>query len=411
MKKRAAVRVLLIVGGLLMALLALELGVRLLPAPYAVDRAELIPFYNETTFLECNPTLGWTGKPNYRALLEGTVFRQEVALNSLGMHDTERRPEKPADTFRLLLLGDSFVQALQVDEAAAVHRVLEDYLNRKHGPSPARFEVLAGGVSNWGAGQQLIYYREQGHRFQPDLVLLMFYLGNDLEDNLPGNVITIDSFNCYAPYFAVCEDGLNPAPLTYAPGISGLDHNCSPGRRLLINTMGWLYQRSRLYRQLDPLIVANRPRPLFGRAYPVRFQALYYPQPEPELEQAWRITQALLLQLKREVEADDAQFAVALFSPETIVEFLVHPAGARQAFIDQHPELAGLQVDLPNSRLTAFLIEQGIPFVDLTPLMVERQRAGGEPLYIFGDSHWTVAGHRAVAELLAQWLAQNGLLP
>lgn len=401
----------MMLGGGCIALLTLELAVRLLPPPYTVDQESAGPFYNETTFLECNHSLGWTGRRNYQNLLEGAVFRQEIALNSLGMHDTEHSLEKPANTFRLLMLGDSFVQALQVSEAATAHQVLENYLNQQRFVEFTEAEVLSSGVSNWGTGQQLIYYREQGRHFQPDLVLLMFYIGNDLEDNLPGNVITINGFNCYAPYFALCQGHLNPTPLLYAPGISSLENSCSPARRVLINTMGKLYQHSRLYRQLDPLIISNHPRPLFGQAYPNRFQALYLPYKEFELEQAWEITEALILQLRREVEADQAQLAVALFSPETVVEFMLHSEETQKIYKERNPALTELQIDLPNRRLAEFLSSQGIPFVDLTPLMVERQHVDGEALYMFGDSHWTAEGHHTVADLLAQWLAQNGLLP
>ncbi len=409
--KQVLVKFLLVLLSTCIALFIIEIAARFLPPPYNMDEENINPFYNEMKTLVCNNTLGWTGKPNYQGILEGSVFRQELKFNSLGMYDTEHLPEKAPNTFRILMLGDSMTQAVQVNEAETAHQVLEDNLNKQSNANSVYFEVLSGAVANWGTNQQLIYYREQGRSFQPDLVLLMFYFGNDLQDNLPGNVLTIEGFNCYTPYFAVCNGNLDATPLTYAPGINDRQNNCSPVWRLLVNTIGRLYQNSRLYQQLEPLIIRNRPRQLFGRDYPNPFMALYLPNDEVELEQAWPVSQATIVQLQQEVEANGAQFAVALVSPELVVELMLYSPAVQENFVENNPQFAGVQVDRPNQRLAKFLNQQNIPFIDLTIPMVEYQVANGTPLYLIGDGHWTVEGNRVSADILAHWLNQNGFLP
>ena len=156
----------------------LEIGVRLLPPPYRGDAGPLFA---------CHPTLGWTGRPNFSGEFKNDLFQQMLQFNSLGMHDTEHSLTKPPDTFRILMLGDSFVHAVQVDEAATAHQLLEDKLNQTEPSTGDHVEIISAGVTNWGTNQQLVFYREQGRRFSPDMVLLMIYLGNDLLDNLPGN--------------------------------------------------------------------------------------------------------------------------------------------------------------------------------------------------------------------------------
>jgi len=37
-----------------------------------------------------------------------------------------------------------------------------------------RFEVLNAGVSNWGTDNPLLYFRSEGRKYRPDLVLLAF---------------------------------------------------------------------------------------------------------------------------------------------------------------------------------------------------------------------------------------------
>jgi lysophospholipase L1-like esterase len=189
--------------------------------------------------------------------------------------------------------------------------------------------------------------------------------------------------------------------------MSGLSDNCSPARRVLINSLGWLYQHSRLYQQIEPLLVANRPRQQFGLAYPQAFSALYLPDEETELEHAWQITLATIAQLQQEVEADGAQFAVAVISPEVIIRLGLLSPAEQEIFLRDNPTLVNAQVDRPNRRLAEFLSRQNIPFVDLTTPMIEYLAANSILLYILGEGHWTVEGNRVAADILAQWLAQN----
>ena len=400
--KQVGVGLLLALISVGIALLFLEIGTRFLATPYEANTGQIYA---------CHPTLGWTGAPNFRGMLEHPNFRQQLAFNSLGMHDTEHPLTKAADTYRILMLGDSFVQAVQVSEEQSSHQLLENKLNELEDNNSRRFEVLSGGVVNWGTNQQLQYYREQGRQFQPDLVLLALYIGNDLSDNLPGNVVTVNGFNCYAPYFSVCQGSLDPQSLLYAPGLSQLRHNCSTFRRILINGLGRLFQYSRLYQQLEPLIVTTNPRQQFGRAYPSAFSALYLPTDEDELKQAWLITEALLTQLQQEVEADGAHLAVALISPEIVVRLGALSAAEQELFLRDNPALAEAEIDRPNRRLAEFLDTRNIPYVDLTVPLTERLAATRSPLYILGEGHWTVEGNRVAANILTQWFVDSQLVP
>ncbi len=383
------------------ALLLLEGAARLLPPPYGPEQG---PFY------VCDEALGWTGKPNFQGVIEGLGFEQTVTFNRLGMHDTDHPRTKPANTTRILMLGDSFVQAVQVAEAESSHQILEDYLNERAGTGANQFEVISGGVINWGTNQQTLFYRQQGRHFQPDVVLLMFYIGNDFLDNLPGNVLTIQGRNCYAPYFAMCDSDLIPAPLTYAPGVSRLEGNCGTVRRGVINALGRLYQHSRLYQHLEPLAVANRPRQVFGQAYPSAFSALYLPPEEAELAQAWQVTLATLTHLEQAVEADGSRLVVALISPDIAVQLGTLSPAEREIFLRDNPRFAEANVNRPAQRLADFLTGQGIPFLDLTPPLTAHLAANKVPLYLVGDGHWTVEGNRVAGEALGQWLVEADLV-
>jgi hypothetical protein len=375
--------------------LFLEVAARFLAPPYDANTGPIFA---------CHNTLGWMGAPNFRGTLEDASFRQELDFNALGMHDTDHPLEKAPQSYRILLLGDSFIHAVQVSEASTSHQILENKLNELVSGPHRQFEVLSSGVVNWGTNQQLLYYREQGRHFEPDLVLLAFFIGNDFFDNLPGNVVTVRGFNCYAPYFSMCEGSLDPQPLRYAPGLSGLYENCAIYHRALIDSLGRLFQHSRLYQQLEPLIVANYPRRQFGLSHPSPYSALYVEADDDVLDLAWQVTEATLNQLKQEVEADGATLAVALISPEIIVNLGALSPAEQELFLRDNPLLGDADANRPNRRLAAFLEAQNIPYVDLTGPLIENLVANRVPLYILGEGHWTAEGNRAAADILADWL-------
>ncbi|MBN1995714.1 MAG: SGNH/GDSL hydrolase family protein [Anaerolineae bacterium] len=381
-----------------------------MPPPYNYDENSVDVL--ALNYLTCDPKLGWTGRPDFHGSIESPVFRQHVTFNSLGMYDTEHPLEKMPQTFRILLLGDSFVQAFQVEEIATMHKVLENYLNNQDHENSLRFEVLSSGIIGWGTGQQLIYYREKGRYFQPDLVLLAFFIGNDFQNNLPGNTATVKGINCYAPYFAWCGEYLNPNPLIYVPGLSNnLHNNCLAGWRAAIKTMGALYRHSRLYQQLDPFIVARYPPPAFGANYFTPLYTLYAPDDEiEELEYAWQVTLATIGQLQHETMLDDIRFTVAVISPDEMFELKTLPPFVQEKFFQENPYLSQANINRPNQRLTEFFSSQDIPYIDLLEPILEEQMANDLPFYLEGDRHWTVEGNRAVAKILADWLTENELV-
>src|SRR5262249_3540321 len=84
-------------------------------------------------------------------------------------------------TFRILVLGDSFVEAMHVPLEATFHRLLEQQLSA--GDPTRRIEVFAAGISGWGTASELLYFEQYGVRFKPDLVVLAVYPGNDVKNN------------------------------------------------------------------------------------------------------------------------------------------------------------------------------------------------------------------------------------
>src|SRR5688572_24293624 len=164
-------RVILALLGVSMALVLAEFAARqFLGRPYTEDNGDL---------WACERLIGWRGKPHTTTRINTQGYVHEVVRNSAGMHDKEHPIEKAADVFRILVLGDSFVEARQVAGHESSHSILEKALNAA-APANIRFEVISAGASAWGPAQELMYFRTEGQLYQPNLVLAFWYPANDL---------------------------------------------------------------------------------------------------------------------------------------------------------------------------------------------------------------------------------------
>jgi hypothetical protein len=128
----------------------------------------------------------WGNRPH--TLLPGVVHRAATArydvtfrANALGFNDLDHTPAKPPGRFRVLLLGDSFVEGYQVPPERHLARRLEALAARdRHA-----LEVVAMGISGYGQSHELATYESLGRGFAPDLVVV-FFCPNDLWNNLVG---------------------------------------------------------------------------------------------------------------------------------------------------------------------------------------------------------------------------------
>jgi lysophospholipase L1-like esterase len=119
-----------------------------------------------------DPLLSWRLRPG--GWLPGRVAR----INSRGLVGAEFSWKKPADTFRILALGDSVTYGLYACGIGIFCRrdpypsALENLLKRR--TANARFEVLDAGVYGYTTLQGLRYYRVYLTGLDEDLVTLMF---------------------------------------------------------------------------------------------------------------------------------------------------------------------------------------------------------------------------------------------
>jgi lysophospholipase L1-like esterase len=330
-----------------------------------------------TDFYRCDPELGWTFVPGKSGLKvdRRLEYVERIHINSAGFHDAEHALEKPPGTFRIVVLGDSMLAGLQVPLEQTLARRLEALL----GPG---VEVLNCATDGYGTAQAWLAFERRCARYQPDLVLLGFFTFNDVLDNywVARSLNHPVALRCGRPYFEL-RDGM-----LARVGESGAARDGSRVAALL--------RRSYLYQLLVP------PRESAAADGPkLRARHVFLREWSPEQEQAWQVTERLLLALDAEVRARGARLGVLVIPSR----FEIQPEWSRE----QLAEFERMDLGRPRALLTRFLDEAELPHLDLAPGIRAESEAAGEPLYFRNDLHFTERGNQAAAELVAGWVRER----
>jgi len=359
-------------------LLALEAGVRLL-SPI------------EPALHVDHPTLGKIYVPG----LERASYVPEAGrrvlhrINREGFRDRDRPEAKPEGTRRLALIGDSMIAAMATDEEATAARVLERLL-READPGAA-WDVLNLGISGSSTGNELVVQREVAARYDPDLVVLAFYTGNDFGDN--SRELTSSR---HRVYFELDERG----------GLARV-----PRSGLRARAAAWLAQHSRFYLWQQVGVKAARDgfRERFG-GFPDK-KLVYWNAPAGAAERAWEVLERLLVTLRAEVEDRGGALVVAVLpAAEQLFDEnwgeLLERAGERREELDPY---------YPEQRLRSIAERNGIRLLTMLDAFraaaPHRSRAReDEWLHYAGRGHFNAAGNRLAAELIARYLIEQGLV-
>ncbi|NQT22495.1 MAG: SGNH/GDSL hydrolase family protein, partial [Candidatus Omnitrophica bacterium] len=107
-------------------------------------------------------------------------FITSVEYNSKGLNDYEYDYKKNEDTVRILVFGDSFVEASEVKKEENFCKIIEKTLNA--GDSGKSFEVINMGVFGYSPILEYIYLKNEGLKYNPDMVIVCFFVNDVYED-------------------------------------------------------------------------------------------------------------------------------------------------------------------------------------------------------------------------------------
>ena len=397
----------MIIFGTMLALGLAEIGLRQFGP--LVDPAATNPW------LGC---VGWAGQPHQQEKYLTDEFTTTETINAYGLPDVEHTYTKPPGVFRILIIGNSYVEAYQVDLEQSFPRRLEQLLNQQTGPNSPHFEVIKAGYRSWGTDQEWLYYQCEGYKYAPDLVLVGFTI-NDVVDNylpLKAKMVGWPENAPPKPYFTLENGALKqynfpfpPPPAEVQPQML-YDYFYKYFVTFRVTEKGWQsfqLKMAELNRPPDnaaPEVTRNR---FAGHTSNFTMPLFMTPTP-PEYEQAWQLTRALLTAFYEEVSGQNIPFAVFANSDLRVVDPLI-----RQEFILSDPAYANasLNWDQPDQTLAEILQTLAIPHFALNPDFTQYAAQHNNQQLFFKEGHWNEAGHQLAAELLYKWLLEQQLIP
>jgi hypothetical protein len=363
-------RVLLILLGLLVPLALAEVAFRVAGAVLPGD-------YQTVSFAEAHPEFGRRNRPG-AGWKKTSEFTSWIEINSKGLRGAEIDYPKPAGEYRVLVVGDSFTFAEQVNQQETFTQRLEDRLNAEG--AGHRYRVLNAGSNGWATANEAVYLTKEGVRFRPDVVVVALYLGNDVSDNYR-RVATVQ----------VAEE----ADLA----LRGADSFDGP-RRIL--------RRSELYTVFESGVLAKLPwwHDDGGSSSSDRRP----PRTLAEAEEAWTITERLLDRMRDVSESQGARFMVLVVPSATAV---AQRGGAGVKETDEDDEDSSEDerpgFEDPHAQLAALTARANLTTLDLLSAMRRADNRVKERLYYRQNAHWTAAGHTVAADELHDFLVEHGL--
>ena len=119
-----------------------------------------------------NPLLVYINRPYAKV-------SSKESFNSDGLRDREYNLEKPVDTVRIAILGDSVAYGDRIDSREEIFSEILEYSLNLLGEK--NFEVINFGVGGYNIVQEVELYNEKASRYNPDIIILAYVL-NDPDD-------------------------------------------------------------------------------------------------------------------------------------------------------------------------------------------------------------------------------------
>lgn len=355
--------------------------------------------FSYPVFFAADPVTGHMHRPNvegwYRE--EGEAY---VRISSAGLRDREHATTKPAGVVRIVVLGDSYAEALQVPMEQTFWAVLERELNACHAFGENTVEVINLGVSGFGTAQELLALRTRGWAYQPDVVLLAFLTANDMSDNL--KELNADN-STPRPYFvlegtdlALDQSFLSTPTYKQKTGLLWTAFQTFSDHSRLIQ---FLYRvKHRL--QQNPNEQAESSIRGHTTVEPDLSHSIYEEPAQQIWKAAWDITERLLYAINEEAHSRGVRFVLATLSNG----LQVLPDSKQRDALIRKSQVKDLFY--PDTRLRRFAERHKVETITLAPALQRYAETHQKPLHGFenakmGFGHWNEEGHRVAGEYLA----------
>jgi hypothetical protein len=286
-----------------------------------------------------------------------------IRWNSQGHFDRDYVRIKPPNVFRVVIVGDSYVESIQAPLNRTFHKLLERSLNeatKQLSSAALRFEVLA--LGNSGAGQvaHLDVLKTEAIKYSPDLVVFTL-AHNDF-----------------------CDD----------------DPQLNRERNLSLGEATPLLRNLARHGYFGVAFALFRYRELQRNRVGISPELLQWSASDtPRIEAAWQRTLAAVKDAYTFCRARGIGFRLVYLGSELELKHALDPEKTLAELRNMDGPHRETDWDLTRSlnRVRGFCQRNDIPFTSLLEPLVSAQKESGK--LIFGD-HFTFFGHEVVAQTL-----------
>ena len=389
------------VGTFLVCLLIIEVAIRIIDPQSDLRKKDL--------FFQYEPFIGFEGIPDKKGTFANSYFNTTVIHNNEGFRDVDHSKKDTQNKFRMIVPGDSFTWGHGVENDQIYMKVLEEY--------DQNIETINMGGLGGDPQGELKVYTSRGVDYEHDVVLVGFFIGNDIEAYYPepkktppqwgydskGNFVLIGHMKSKEEVDAIRRKSEE----RYSP---------TKNRNFRSRISYWFTRhfqiftfvgnhRKYYYDVLKGSLLYTKILKVFGidnkRAH--GFLNFSMENDSNDVKQGWKLLAGVLETMKSYV-ADAGAKLYVVFIPQyvqtsqSIFERSVRKYGHDPTKYDK---------EKPNRELAKLCGKLGIDYLDLLPVLKE-ETSMGNGLYYPRDGHWNVEGHRIAGREIIKDMKKKG---
>jgi hypothetical protein len=315
--------------------------------------------------------IGHRLRPGISVRYSTSEFSNELTINGQGVRDNADIGPKGPDERRVLILGDSYVFAVQVPFVQTFGEQLEVGLNASD--PTHRWRVINGGVQGYGPVEEWLFYRHIASRFDPDIVLIVVSVATD----------AIEAFDAKAKL-----------ELGRVPDQTQVQRGRMQVRQIIRSSLVLQLVRLRFDQLYARTFAGTSERPL----------ASYLEQPPSYFFDGLLAAERAFGYVTDHARENGAKVALVLMPARFQLRDEEYQGIADNA------ERAGATLlrHAATERFARALDRLDRPKLDLLPIFSPLEDP--QSLYFVGNSHLTARGHRVVAEALLDFMSTNRLI-
>lgn len=352
-----------------------------------------------------NPSFGIQPKANtYYFFRKFPNYKNIISINSDGFRDRERAFAKKTGWRRIIIIGDSFVEACQVSEEDRFTVQLEKYFENDR-----PVEVIPRALSGVGTAKEYVFLKQYSLQFDPDMVILFIYPQNDLADNikqLQQDLITSNCSGKLSPSFIEKITQTHLHAVKEGKSIRFLQP-CPENSFSFTSTLAFFLLRnsliSRFWYENGQIAIPEDIQNRYTTEQKEKLKSLDLRGIPKSLTEAYFYRMHLWTQPSREKLWKEAEFV--FYSLIEMMNNLCTTNGINFLAIIM-PANEGNPWP-SDEKIHETLSERKIPSIPLTEILASDYAY--RDLIILGDGHFNEFGHKKVAEALYKYLVKTSV--